>query len=393
MANIIDYLQWRGDVPMRAVPFTEVDALVLSTLVYMPLGDVAGEGFSGSMTVKEAANVLRERDAGTGFPSDGERDQALLDALAVSERFGDMRIAGFVDRYDADRQEQFAAAAFLNGDEVIVVYRGTDATIVGWKEDFNMSFETQVPAQKSAVEYAENVYRAFLCPMRLCGHSKGGNLAAYAALFSSDETREHILTAYSFDGPGFNETVSASRACAESSRIRTFVPQGSIVGMMFWHSEPFTVVRSDGVVIFQHDPYTWQILGPAFVPAEHSISSRYADATFKTWLTDLPVETRRMAIDGIFEVLSSPGGKDMQDLLDGKSVLTALKTAGNLDPQTRAAIKQMLVLLGSAAKSEAADTIAEAAGRLSEGVSQSIAGAIEEGKQRITRESPAKADA
>lgn len=380
MANSVDYAQSFAAVPLGDVPFDEVDALVLATLVYMPLGDVT-RGADEGTPLGEAARALLACGGGTGFPMAGAKDRALLSAMCSAERFGRMRLMDFEEHYDERTQEQFAAATFLCGQEAVIAFRGTDATIVGWKEDFDMSFKQEAPAQRSAVAYAQRMVRALHRPMRLCGHSKGGNLAAYAALFSDAQTRASVTVAYSFDGPGFNEAVSARLACTQGARLRTFVPQGSLVGMLLWHSEPFTVVRSDGIGIFQHDPYTWRTQGSAFVPAEQTAGSRYADATIKEWLSSLPPPTRKKAIDGIYEVISAAGEKNLAELLEARNLLKALESARALDAPTREAIEQMLRLLGNAAASTAPDALRDAAERFGEGATKDVAARIEEGRR------------
>lgn len=385
MANLVDYVERLGGVPFSRSPLTQVDALVLATLVYMPLGVAAGEGFRAGVPLGEAARALLDADGHTGFPAAANKDRRLLAALADSARFGALRVMGFEARDDAAAQEQFAAAAFLSDDGAVLVFRGTDGSVAGWKEDFNMSFELEVPAQRSAVDYVRRAHAALGLPMRLCGHSKGGNLAAYAALFAPEPARSAVLTAYSFDGPGFNETVAARRARVEAARVRTFVPQGSIVGMLLWHSEPFTVVRSDGLGILQHDPYTWQVMGGAFVPAERTFMSRYADATVKEWLFNLPAATRRKAIDGIYEVVAGGGEERVADLLDARSLLAALAAARSLDGETRAAIEDMLRLLGDAALEAAPDALAEAAERFGEDVARRVADGRWRAKERASQ--------
>ena len=55
MANILDYLEWRGDISLQEDPFNAVDNLVLSWMAYVNLDEVMPIGIcNGSMTVSEA---------------------------------------------------------------------------------------------------------------------------------------------------------------------------------------------------------------------------------------------------------------------------------------------------------------------------------------------------
>lgn len=353
MANIVDYALWRGDLPVGQVPLSEVDALILSYLSYMPMdGVVEGEG-GGSVTLREAALAMLERSEreGSGLAYSVKDDRRLLAALAQTARFGTMRLCAFVNRVDGEAGEQFSAVTFLpEAGPAFIAYRGTDNTVVGWQEDFNMCFESVVPAQRDAVAYAERMARALSGGLILGGHSKGGNLAAYAGMFADGATLGRVEAVYNFDGPGFNEEIVASPAFAQRGlRARTFVPQSSVIGVLLENDEPFTVVRSDGVGIFQHNPYTWQVMGGGFVAVpERTESSVFADETVKHWLASLSPEVRRRAIDGIFEVLGAEDGRNVAELFEPHNAMGVLRAAGAMDEETRRAVEETFRLLGEA---------------------------------------------
>lgn len=356
MANIIDYAA-RARGGMREI--NEVDALIFATLSYLPLGTVCSADFSCAAALPEAARRLAAN------PACKANDKRLLTAIAEGTRYASVRVCGF--REVAEAAEQFAAAAFLSPGGALLAFRGTDGTLAGWKEDLDLSFSLEVPAQRDAACYASDASAALPGPLTLCGHSKGGNLAAYAALFSDEGTRARVRAAYNFDGPGFNERVAARRARTDAGRVRTFVPQGSVVGMLLLHSEPFAVVQSDGRGLLQHDPYTWRVLGGAFVPAERrTLGSRVADATIKEWLSGLSGPARRRAIDGLYEVIGAGGDERVDQLFDAQSLTAMLRAASALDGQTREAVDELLSELARA-------TVAAAPGALLEGA---LAGAF-----------------
>lgn len=354
MANIIDYVLWRGDLPVAQVPLGEVDALILSYLSYMPMdGIVPGEDGGEPVPLRDAALAMLGRSERENSPLaySVKDDRKLLAALAQSVRFGTMRLCAFVNRVDGEAEEQFSAVTFLpEAGPALIAYRGTDNTVVGWQEDFNMCFESEVPAQRDAAAYAEHMAQVLDGGIILGGHSKGGNLAAYAELFVSGETHRCIRAVYNFDGPGFNEEIVGSAAFAQRKRcVQTFVPQSSIVGVLMENDEVMTVVRSDGMGIFQHNPYTWQVMGGSFIPLpERTDSSRFADETVRHWLASLSPEVRRRAIDGIFEVLGASDGRNVADLFEPRKAMGVLRAAGSMDEATRRAVEETFRLLGEA---------------------------------------------
>ena len=354
LANIIDYVLWRGDLPVAQVPLGEVDALILSYLSYMPMdGIVPGEDGGEPVTLRDAmiAMLGRSEQENSPLAYSVKDDRKLLAALAQSVRFGTMRLCAFVNRVDGEAEEQFSAVTFLpEAGPALIAYRGTDNTVVGWQEDFNMCFESEVPAQRDAAAYAEHMAQVLDGGIILGGHSKGGNLAAYAELFVSGETHRRIQAVYNFDGPGFNEEIVGSAAFAQRKRcVQTFVPQSSIVGVLMENDEVMTVVRSDGMGIFQHNPYTWQVMGGSFIALpERTDSSRFADETVRHWLASLSPEVRRRAIDGIFEVLGASDGRNVADLFEPRKAMGVLRAAGSMDEQTRRAVEETFRLLGEA---------------------------------------------
>ena len=201
MADVFDYLAWRGELTLAQSPFNCVDALILSVLAYMSFGDAAPGG--EAVELGTAAQALLARGEGEPGARNGT-DRRLLEALAGSARFCGMRLLACEECVDPRREMQFGAFTALTGDgAVFVAYRGTDNTLVGWKEDLNMSFAPVVAGQRRAVQYLERAAGMAPGPLRLGGHSKGGNLAVYAGAFCAPETQARIEAVFNNDGPGF----------------------------------------------------------------------------------------------------------------------------------------------------------------------------------------------
>jgi len=369
MANMIDYVQWRGDIPLGQVPLGAVDALILSYLSYMPFDGLVSEAFSleGALLSVAAEYFLEHGLSSSCMIESVREDCLLLEAVRNSERFGTMRLTGYVNRYDEETEEQFSAITFLPPvGPAVVAFRGTDSTVVGWKEDFNMSFAGEVPAQGAALDYIARASEALPMPAILCGHSKGGNLAAYAGIFAPDRVQERVICVYNFDGPGFNESVIASPEFHQiNMRIHTFVPQSSLIGILLWHAEPFIVVRSDAGGLFQHNPYTWQIMGGRFITVpERTRESRLAEDTIKTWLSGLDTQERKRVIDGVYGVLSASDGRNISDLFEGKNVRAILRAVSSMDEETKEVIVDAFKRLGGSLKETLPEWFEETAGQI-----------------------------
>lgn len=369
MANIIDYVQWRGDIPTSRVPLGEADALVLSYLSYMPFdGLVSGDFADEGMLLGEAAAYMLAHGLSSACMIDsGKDDCRLLEAVQGSERFGTMRVHGFVNRHDEVQEEQFSAVTFVPADgPAFVAFRGTDSTVIGWKEDFNMSFSGEVPSQRAAVAYVERAARTLEMPMILGGHSKGGNLAAYAGIFSGEEVQAQIVCVYNFDGPGFNETVIATPEFKEvDMRIHTFVPQSSLIGILLWHAEPFTVVRSDAAGVLQHNPFSWQIMGGRLITLpERTKESQLAEETIRHWLMGLTPQQREQFVDGIYSVLGETDGRNIADLFEPRNVAAIMRAAGAMDEETREAIIDAFRRLGGSLRETIPDWLDRTAGQI-----------------------------
>lgn len=244
MANIFDYMKWR-DIELTKMEFNEIDNLILSRLSYFPLDGVISQ--NEEITIKEAYE--RTKILGTTGRTLQAEDIELYPVLANSIRFGKIKITEFINKIDPIQEKQFSAVTVILPDDTIyVAYRGTDNTIIGWKEDFNMTFSERVPSQFDAVDYLENIAKKYKSKIILGGHSKGGNLAVYAAAFCKPEVQERIAKVYNNDGPGFSEDIVNSQEYKNIiKRVHTYIPQTSIIGRLLNHQEKTTILKSTQV--------------------------------------------------------------------------------------------------------------------------------------------------
>lgn len=350
MANVFDYLDWRGDLTLEQAPFNLVDNLILSCLGYVVLDTlVSSFDCDQLVTVKETAELfaqLPEAVKNLRVPE----DETLLAAMGKSRRFGGLQLLYHVQQLDKAAEKQFAAITVnLGNGSHYVAYRGTDFSITGWKEDFNMTFRSGVPAQQEAVRYLQRVAQKTTGPLYVGGHSKGGNLAAFAAAFVEPQVQQRIVAVYNNDGPGFLEDVIESDGYqAICQKIQTFIPQTSLFGMLLEHAEPFTIIQSSGHFIMQHDPYSWAVLGPDFVYLEQvTASGRFLDQTIRGWLANLSPEQREQFVDALFDILTVEDADTLQEL--AKSWLhnagELLKTLRDVDEETAEMMRRTLKLL------------------------------------------------
>ena len=326
MANMLDYLQWRGDLGFAQDGPNMVDALIFSGLAYV--GFSWKEEGRHPVTLREAAACFLSRED-CELRVRVKNDLELLRAAAATDRFGNTIVTMVRDVLIPEQETQFAAMTFLLEDgSMMLAFRGTDLTLVGWKEDFNMTFQQTIPAQRLALQYVREVALEHSGPMRLCGHSKGGNLAVFAAARSAPMLQKRILEVFNNDGPGFTQYLMGDPGyLAMVPKIRTYIPQSSVIGMLLEHEEPYTVIRSKSVGLLQHELYSWEVLGPGFIPVEEiSDSSQFIDATLKSWFADMTNQERNQLVDAMFTLLGTGGVDNAIEIFHPRNIRNYVKT-------------------------------------------------------------------
>jgi hypothetical protein len=352
MANLFDYLQWRGDLDFAQAPFNPVDNVILCQLSYLPFdGIVPGPDEDGEITVGIAATIfsqkLQKNVSRVKQAILCKDDPALLKALGSSRRFGNCRLRGYVNLIDTKRELQFSAVCIITGgNSCFVAYRGTDTSLVGWKEDFNMSFNEAVPAQLEAVAYLEKMAKKIRGPLRIGGHSKGGNLAIYAATYCSKGIKNRITDIFSNDAPGFHQSLIDSKGFAEiKGRIHSFVPQASVVGMLLKHGNGYSVVRSNQFGLMQHELYSWEVTPNDMVRVDSvTQGSRFVGNVLREWIGSLDDEQREKFLEALYTVLIAIQAKSLPDLGESwfKASGSMLKSLNSIDPATKNLIGKAL---------------------------------------------------
>ena len=351
MSDMFDYLEWRGDLSFQQAPLNMVDSLLFSCMAYVVLRDIVGGMHNGdSKTIAEAAMEFAALTEEAKNLRD-ENDEKIFMAMAETERFGNLYLSYHVQQTDLNAEKQFAAITVaLDDGSHFVAYRGTDYSVIGWKEDFNMTFVSGVPAQLEAVKYLNMVAERTTGPLYVGGHSKGGNLAIYAAAFCEPQVQQRIVAIYNNDGPGFLEDVIASDGYqAICDRIYTYVPQTSFFGLALEHEEEFIVIESTERFLMQHDPYSWSVKGAEFVYLEEvTPSGKFLDQTVRGWLAGLSAEQRERFVDAVYELLAH---KDVHTLQGTAKYWLAnagelIHNLRSVDDETGEMMQRTLKLLG-----------------------------------------------
>lgn len=350
MASLFDYLDWRGDLRFDQAPLNEVDNLILSQIAYLDFGGIVPPEHDGSPIsfYNAVRSYLRHHKGeppylGKILPPEAVN---LAAKAAKTRRFANTTLCGYVNRIHRGKQMQFSAVTFrLSNGQGYIAYRGTDDTLIGWKENFNMSFMQPVPAQLVAVRYLERAAADLAGDFYVGGHSKGGNLAVYAAVKCRPDLKERILTVFNNDGPGFDRTfIEGADYQNMRAKFRTIVPQSSVVGMLLEHEETYEVVQSNAAGLMQHNGFSWEVLGNRFLHLDTvSGESRLIDTTLKNWLNQMSVEEREKFVDSLYETCSALGVHTLTELSADK--LRLLKAWNSLDAGSRNVLLKCAALL------------------------------------------------
>lgn len=348
METIIDYLEKYGDVSLLEKPFNDVDSLVLCQFSYLKFdGLVPGAGEKKPFLSLEEL-VQRECEGNLFADERYEKDnRALMEGILSGKRFGTLRLNYYVNEIDTEKETQFSAVTFaLSDDSFYVAFRGTDETIVGWKEDFNLAFSDPVQGQLSSVDYLDFVGRQLEGILYTGGHSKGGNLAVYAAMNCDKKIQDRILRIYSHDGPGFRPEIL--QKCGYSriaDRIVKILPHSSLVGMLLESHENYQVVESKTFGLMQHNPYTWRVEDDHFLYVEDIYSGRkFMDRTLNEWILSMDEEEIHAFVDTLFTVIEASEADNLIDFTADlkKSMNGVLAAIKEVDEPTKEAVKKII---------------------------------------------------
>lgn len=346
MSNIFDYLTDVQYDSFYDLPLNELDILALTELTYLSFDNLLDQPVNRLSDV--ATCVPRE----STMLTNKERLQ-LLDQLSQHKRFKNSKLSNFVNEVDTEQQKQFAAMTYrLDLDTYLIVFRGTDDSIIGWKEDFHMTYMKEIPAQKHALEYLEDFFTQH--PKQkviVAGHSKGGNLAVYTASQIRPELQDKISAVYTYDAPGLQAHLTETTGYQDViPKIHRFVPQGSVIGMMLEVPDTPIVVKSTALGgIAQHSTFSWQTEDNHFVQLEAiSSESLQIKDTLKEWVDSVPDEELELYFDLFFGTILESGISSINELSSKNAidhVRQLVSQAQTLEPEQVEILKNLTQLL------------------------------------------------
>ena len=360
MDSIVTYIE-REQRTFAELPFNAVDSLVFSSLCYLNLDEV--------VVADDIRHTLRRNlDTHTeqrvplfdilsladtevltrgSWLKDAEETPQFVLALRMSRRYRFVTVAFFANEMADAVDKQFSASTFFfeneQGEVAYIAFRGTDGTLTGWKEDFNLSYKTVIPSQRSAVAYVSGVSSATNCPLILGGHSKGGNLAQYAALCTDGMTYRRILAVYDHDGPSFLEDPSPRRLTQTyEQKLHKLVPESSAFGMILERRDDYRVVQASAFALFQHRPFAWIVDGDDFVYQETlNSSAQFFDDALDAWLRSKSPAERERFIQTVYDLITQTNATSWAEFQTRltSNMATVMGAGSKLDPDT----KQFLV--------------------------------------------------
>lgn len=348
MSGFMDYLEWRGDLPFSSeVPLNEIDNYMIAKIC---TPDFTGIIPSGKQTVRLCDAIDRYQTKYGDSEYIGALSSKLtfpvIKRMAETKRFSELPLSGYRNKVEKRLTEQFCALTTELYDETYYIsFRGTDDTLIAWKENIMMSVDSSIHAREDAVEYLRWAATQYKGNFYVGGHSKGGNLAIYAAAMVEPEIQKRIIKVFSNDGPGFlpsfYETEGYKRI---EDRILTILPQHSIVGSLLTQNGNIEVVKCDKIGPGSHDGFGWELKGPSYVHVEGMTKDSIVMNTgLMKVLENMDLETKYAVINEIFEVLKATGASTLTDIAEHKlkqagTIISSLKSS----PETKKFLNEFI---------------------------------------------------
>jgi len=345
LPNILDYVAWRGDLDFKTSPLNEVDIVALSQIVMLDLSHSVYK--TKSAPLHECAHRFehfkhRNKELGIIIP---QCIKDLFLEMANTVRYRDLHLSNYIEDIDVRTETQFSALT-VDAEELgvrLVIFSGTDDTIVGWKENFNLIYKTPTEAQLQSVKYINRVCHGFEGEVLVLGHSKGGHLAVYSAAYCDEDIRSRIKHIYNLDGPGFPDGAEAERIYRTvENRVTTLLPQDSIIGRLLENGGEFKIVHSATQGIFQHDCFSWQVMRCELLPEKQFCEeSDGIGVGLRKVLSAMNKDERERFVEGLFSILFATGCNTFEELI-GKSkrlIAAYFKT----DERTKSAVNRTML--------------------------------------------------
>lgn len=337
MANTIDYLRWRGDLTFKERKFNSLDASLFSSFAYLPFD----QSTIGHSLTEVCQSILKQKEI---MDNSYEKSELLL--IPKSPRYRDIQVLDWVDKVESDPEPvQFSAGAFrLDDHTILVAYRGTDRSMIGLSEDMVMNYTPQITGQKIAAKYLNKVGKAFPNDQILItGHSKGGNYAHYALSFADPSIQARIIRSYSFDGPGYRHQIYGTEGFqANQQKMKTYMPESSIVGCMLDHPERVLIVKCTAPATSQHDPRVWSVGRDSYVLAKGlTATARIIRHSLIQFNHTIPAEKRGEMWSALFDAFGSLDITKVQQISGIAGTYRFGRAYFAMEPEMRAIFRQI----------------------------------------------------
>ena len=340
MNNIFNYLEYYKNVSMRDYTFNSIDSLMFSLLSYVDLGGIVPSNKKEYIYLDDAIDLYLDKYKNVNkktknwlFPN----CYKLMETLKGSLRYKDMKL--YYGKEIIDDKAQFCAITIRINKITYISYRGTDSSIVGWREDFEMFYKDYVPSHKLALSYFEDTINFFDRNIYLGGHSKGGNLAMYAYMYGNSNYKKRVIRVYNYDGPGLlSSVIDKDKILYDDliNKLVTVVPSYSMVGMVL-NNTNYYVVNCKDKGIWAHDGFNWEVFGGFFVEADLSKKSSKINNNLNEYIRSMSIEERESFVENTFNIFKKLGIVDTRQIHDLKinDIVRLIKDIKNIPNQTK----------------------------------------------------------
>ena len=342
MKTINDYIK-SNNKTFQEEPYNDLDCLVFSLLSYAKLDGIIPNKKNNYILLKDAAIKFFEKYSKKDFKNEDwlfPHSYELINLLKDSPRYKNIKLYYMIN--DINKDGQFSAMTIRFDNTTVVSYRGTDSSVIGWKEDFEIIYKYPISSQRKAVKYLNKSLRLRDHNVVLCGHSKGGNLAMYA--YMNTLYKWKIKRVYNHDGPGFNEKVFKSKKFMKLlEKTISIVPKDSVVGMILYNPN-IVSINSNGFGILEHDAYTWEVKDNKLKGAALSKKSQRLNNNLKEYLNTMSEEERIEFVKATFKVFDNLNITNILELKDISinRILSIIKELKNLPTSTK---KNLIAIL------------------------------------------------
>ncbi len=325
MNNILEYVKRYASSTFKEMKFNEVDGLVFSVLSYGDFSGIVPASFIGSTPIRlnQAIAIYFKKSKTRSeilSPTFLLELRELMRQCALSKRYGSCKLLSFVSNNNQKLKIQFGALAIeYIKDESFVAYRGTDNTVNGWREDFEMSFK-QIPAQLAAMDFLEHLFGIYQGRIILGGHSKGGNLAMFAGLMTQGSDIR-ISNIYNYDGPGLtSELIEHGKYPQLTNIIQNYIPENSVVGLIFETDYTQYIIEAEGAGAKQHNPMRWKVRNNQFVDSTNiATTSLIFQKTMKEWIKNMDNANKKELTEVLFGIIEENGFQSLNEIKDKKN--------------------------------------------------------------------------